>query len=468
MIKFGAALLAALNAWLNPPAPIVEIATPTPIESKICSIDVAEYDLGKTLQIISKQTGANLVLLSDPGTKVTLRLNDVPVGVVIRHLSGLTGLQFLKVDETYVFARPEQLLAAYPAEYALAFPAPAAKPAPQKSTQVYRTNYVNADSLVGILTAMFPADLLQAVTGPEVATPFLNSVNTGEVTGVQNNGSAQANTQEARDQYGENVKRDLLNKSRQLVLSGDAETVEKALALARQLDIPRKQVVIDVSVLETSDDLAKELGLSWSFSNFTISEKANASGMRPLSLGDGQRSPLDAKATITAKDLWTKSTILASPNVSVLDGESAYVLIGSRIKYSVLANAATPTSPAVFDVREERVGVYLQVAAQVANDGTITLNLYPQVSTITGYLNVNGSSLPQIATREARTILRLKTGDTVVMGGLIQDQDIRTLESVPFLSDIPVLGEFFKRRKTSKVKTHLILSITPRVVEVQP
>jgi type II secretory pathway component GspD/PulD (secretin) len=134
----------------------------------------------------------------------------------------------------------------------------------------------------------------------------------------------------------------------------------------------------------------------------------------------------------------------------------------------VLKQPATQFSPAIYDVQEDRVGIYLQVAAQIASDGTISLNLYPQVSTISGYLNINGSNLPQISTREARTIMRMVSGQTIVMGGLIQDKDINTLEKVPILGDIPVLGEFFKRRQKSKLASQLIITITPRIVDVTP
>jgi len=128
---------------------------------------------------------------------------------------------------------------------------------------------------------------------------------------------------------------------------------------------------------------------------------------------------------------------------------------------TTFSQANTP----VFDVREDRVGIYLQVAANIATDKDITLSLYPQVSTITGFLNVNGASYPQISTREAQTTIRLKSGETVVMAGLLRDDQVERTEKVPILGDIPLLGELFKLRKKSKTGTQLVITITPIVME---
>ncbi|MGG2305217.1 hypothetical protein ACE4Z6_27720, partial [Salmonella enterica] len=82
--------------------------------------------------------------------------------------------------------------------------------------------------------------------------------------------------------------------------------------------------------------------------------------------------------------------------------EHGFVLIGDRLSYPVVTGFSQAGSP-IISKEEKSVGVYLQVAANIASDGTLTLSLYPQVSTVTGYLNLNGASYPQIATREAQT-----------------------------------------------------------------
>jgi type II secretory pathway component GspD/PulD (secretin) len=154
---------------------------------------------------------------------------------------------------------------------------------------------------------------------------------------------------------------------------------------------------------------------------------------------------------------------LASPNISVLDGERAFILIGDRINFPVLVGYSDGGNP-IFSKEEERVGIYLQVAASVASDGGITMSLYPQVSTVTGFLEINGASYPQISTREAQSTLRIRSGETLVMGGLLKTEEVRQMEKVPILGDIPFIGELFRRRKTSKNSSQVLISIKPTVI----
>jgi type II secretory pathway component GspD/PulD (secretin) len=94
----------------------------------------------------------------------------------------------------------------------------------------------------------------------------------------------------------------------------------------------------------------------------------------------------------------------------------------------------------------------------------VTLNLYPQVSTITGYLEVNGASYPQVATREAQTTVRIGSGESIVLGGLMRDEDVIQTDKVPILSQIPFLGDLFRHRKVTKTSSQVILTVTPTIV----
>src|SRR5207249_3963352 len=114
---------------------------------------------------------------------------------------------------------------------------------------------------------------------------------------------------------------------------------------------------------------------------------------------------------------------------------------------------------------EERVGIYLQVAVHVTGDGEVTLTLYPQVSSVTSFLTVNGASYPQISTREQQTTVRVKDGQQIVIGGLIQDQEIRNLQKVPILADIPLFGELFTWRRHTHNKTEVVIMISPEILK---
>jgi type II secretory pathway component GspD/PulD (secretin) len=243
-----------------------------------------------------------------------------------------------------------------------------------------------------------------------------------------------------------------------LIIRGENDIVQQALKLAKQMDSMRPQVGIQVTIYDISDEALKDLGVSWNYSDVSLKEN----NVKGVNFGSFARAPLTFTGVIKALEQQDKAKLLASPNVSVLDGERAFILIGDRINYPVLVGYSQNNAP-IFSKEEERVGIYMQVAASVSSDDNVTLSLYPQVSNITGFLNVNGASYPQIATREAQTTLRVRTGETVVLGGLLKTEETANYDRVPLLSQIPFLGELFKHRKVTKSASQVIISITPTV-----
>ena len=426
-----------------PPPTVSSQALP---ETTHCSVDAADMEPAKILRLLSRQTGVNLVLLGSSDAKLTLRLSDVPLTEIIKHVAAMTGLASLKVGETFVMGTAERLTAAYPQEWQAAHPVtvpPPVVPTPavEIATESYRTSFVGAASLAASLTGIFKD--VQIVAGPTSTTPVVASLDGSRATG------SQATALEAQD---------AVATSRTILFQGPRAAVERALAFARRLDAPRAQVAIAVTVHDLSNDALKDLGISWDFGGFTISEKSSG-----FNVGRVSRTGLSASAAIRAVESRGAAKLLASPSLSMLDGERGFVLIGNRINFPVLTGYTQNNAP-IFDIKEQRVGIYLQVAATVGADGSVTMSLYPQVSTVTGYLQVNGASYPQIATREAQTTVRVASGESVVLGGLIRDEDVSFVDKVPVLGDIPIFGELFRHRKTTRASSQVILTVTPVVI----
>jgi general secretion pathway protein D len=248
--------------------------------------------------------------------------------------------------------------------------------------------------------------------------------------------------------------------ARTVILAGNPDTVAQALALARQLDVKRRQVKIDLRITDISVDAEHDLGLQWNFGSESLTEN-HTSG---LGLGSFTRSPLDVDATISAMESQDLAHLLAAPTLTLLDGEHSYILIGQKLLYPVVVGYTQSNTP-IFDKAEEDVGIYMQVAADIDDDNEITLTIYPQVSEISGYLNVNGASYPQISTREQQTTVRVRDGEQIVIGGLLQDDDINNLQRVPGLSKIPFFGQLFNSRSRSKTRDEVVVIITPQIIQ---
>jgi len=400
------------------------------------------------LRILSTQSKIGLVLLTPSETKLTTNLVRIPFIEALGDVCTLSGLRYVKVKSTYMVATKDKLVEAYPNEFYAAYPSE--KPAPPQApeevvTDFYVANYVSSSQIASVLGNLYPKEDLTIVAGPVQANPSVSAQETVASTGV-NSSVLQKDDNAAAV-------------GKMLIFRGKKSAVETAKELAHKMDIERPQVAIEVTIYDISDSALKDLGISWTFSGVSLTEDQP----KGVNFGSVTRAPLSFSGVIKALEQNDKAKLLASPNVSVLDGERAFILIGDRINYPVLVGYSQNNAP-IFSKEEERVGIYMQVAASVSSDDNVTLSLYPQVSSITGFLNVNGASYPQISTREAQTTLRVHSGETIVMGGLLKSEETATYDRVPLLSQLPFIGELFRHRKATKDASQVIISIKPRVI----
>jgi type II secretory pathway component GspD/PulD (secretin) len=418
-------------------------APPDPAEP--CNLEMQNADVAAVLQLLARQRGINLVFASEVKAKRSFSLQNTSFEEALTRLTKYDGMSWHLDGDVYVVGTPEKLQELFP-ELRPAPPPP--PPAERLVVKSYLCSHIKASEAVSLLDKLFPAEAsggLVASLAPGPLTPGLSgtySAQSGMGAQPMGTGSAEQSA------------------SRRVLVRGPEVLVESALEALRSMDVPRRQVNIAVTIRDVTQDALKELGISWSWSNIGLRERSGDG----IQFGAYSRQPFNIDAVLSAMEKEGKAQLLAAPNVSVLDGEKAFVLIGQRLLYPVLIGYSQANTP-IFDKQEERVGIYLQVSALITEDDEIALTLYPQVSVVTGYLEQNGGSYPQIATREAQTSLRVKHGQPIVIGGLIRQEEIKTLERVPGLSQIPLFGELFKRRKTTKLNSQVIIIITPTILE---
>lgn len=431
---------AAAQERLSPASkPIRSIVAP-PVSSapltRLYNVNAYESDLAGVLKSLAQDSQASIVMTGPAASKVTLNLRQVPLEKAVDLLTKSAGLSYHRDGNVYVIGEAKDIAAAYP------------PPIPAATQAVYRCVHVTAADVVKALQAMFDKDSLRISVGAAPSSPRLIDASTADVTGMQSSTTKGSGTSTTG------------LSSHLVVLSGDPDTVAQALDLAHKLDVRRSQVKIAVQITDINRTALKNLGLQWTFGSLGIHEN------QPSGIGFGSftRDPVSVSATITALENRGDAKLLAAPSMSILDGEQGYILIGDRIQYPKLTGYTQAQTP-IYDVTEQRVGIYLQVAVQMEDNGEITLTLYPQYSTVSGYLNVNGASYPQISTREQQTTIRVKDGQQIVIGGLIQDEEIKNIQKVPILSDIPLLKELFTYRNTTKTQSEVVIVITPQILK---
>lgn len=261
-----------------------------------------------------------------------------------------------------------------------------------------------------------------------------------------------------------------------------------------------KQVLLEVKVAQVDKTALKKLGLSFllkgnsgeGFSNLvgapsggaTASTLSTGVGGTSATIGTGtgisasipglgSYTPLDGvqmgasffKGGVGAvlQALATKgyAKVLAEPNLIVKSGQEGNFLAGSKIPYNVIASTG---GLAATEVKYESVGVKIKFKPEVLENGLISLKIDPaEVSSVAGTMAVNG--YPIIDTREVRTNVELKDGESLILAGLLQEEQIKTMSKIPLLGDIPILGALFRSSQDDLKEKELVFFITPKIVK---
>jgi pilus assembly protein CpaC len=200
---------------------------------------------------------------------------------------------------------------------------------------------------------------------------------------------------------------------------------------------------------------APQQGGNVNTSNFTISDALNFFLFRrDLNLG----------ATIKALEARGLVEILAEPNVLAINGKQASFVAGGEFPYPILQGGGGGVGTVTVASRE--FGVRINFLPVLTPRGTIRLDVAPEVSSLdyANGLNVQGFQVPGLATRKVETEIELETGQSFAIGGLLDRRLTQTIDKMPLLADIPLLGKLFRSRSLTKANNELLVIVTPEIV----
>jgi general secretion pathway protein D len=288
-----------------------------------------------------------------------------------------------------------------------------------------------------------------------------------------------------------------------LVISAAPQDWETLRNIIAELDVPRIQVFVQAIIVEVSAERQRDLGVSFqastAISNSTLglgtvnfgqlqNVLGNPLGLTGLGLGLASGSlctiPVAAAAVsgattgttggtmtvpcdvalITALESDTHSNVLSAPTLLTADNTQATIVVGENLPFvgSASANAGLPGQ--IFNsVNRQNVGITLDIVPQVSDGGYVRLDLYEEVSNVVGS-TANNALGPTTTIRSASTTVLVQDHRTAVIGGLMSNNDNYQRQGVPWISDIPVLGNIFSSTSTDKMKDNLLVFLTPHVV----
>lgn len=271
------------------------------------------------------------------------------------------------------------------------------------------------------------------------------------------------------------------------------KNIEEARTIVDNLDTPIPQVLIEAKIIQINPTYTKELGVSWGGSitapagggtifgagdvtkdDDEVNLIENIIDLAPTTIGPGVggslawgfiRDNFNIFNKIAAMEKDEKLEVISSPRVMTLDNQEALVEQGTEVPYlkvDTQAGAAAATSLATTEFK--KVTLSLKVIPHVTPDGSVMMDVEAKKDQVSAQLGAGGQ--PGVDTRKAITKVLVRSGDTVVIGGIYEDTNRDVRDSVPFFGRIPILNFFFRATSKKREKTEMIIFITPTIITI--
>jgi len=447
--------LATLLAGTSAGAPRVAAAQ----TAKIISIDARDIDLSDLIRLLAAESNENIV--ADGSVKpqrVTLRLRNVRFDEALSTITQSFNLVVHRNGKILVLGDAATMNRRYAESGAFA-----------AQTVVLTLSRAKVDDLVAPLISALPigtvvfADKRSSsivITGNETTVERARQlVRALDISGVGANGAqttayALQNvkaSEAARALRGVIPETAIVADDRQnsILITGNAEVTDTAKQILANIDNPGRQVMFEVRVADVQPEIdSSNLGITFGGKGF------GSGGLAQFAYTLTQSSVI-VNAQLNALIQRGHASILATPRIATLNNHEANLLVGET--YPVVTTNLQTGLPTVQNVD---VGVKLRLTPTIGPNGTITAELHPEYSQIIGF----NAAFPIVANRRVDSTLRVRDGETIVLGGLFSDVDSDTVTKLPFLGDVPVFGSFFRNRQRSHTKDEVVFLITPHVL----
>ncbi|MDD7973712.1 type II secretion system secretin GspD [Roseinatronobacter alkalisoli] len=311
----------------------------------------------------------------------------------------------------------------------------------------------NLDQAAASASSYLATYQLQNRSAEEVA-PILNELLTGGGSGDEGGKALRVAADDSRNA---------------LVVMGDSSEHEQVTTLLRSLDSAMRQVLLEATIAEVTLNDEVSVGTRWFFEsrNFNIrfSDLASGStagtypGFTAILGGNDVNIALSALAGVT------DVKVISSPTLMVLDNKEGVLQIGDQVPVALQNSTSgnAPNAPVLTQIDYRDTGIILRVRPRVGTGGRVLLDISQEVSEVA--LNrTSGIDSPTIRQRRVQTSVSLADGQTLALGGLVQERDSDSRSEVPGLGRIPVVGNLFRNRSGNKGRTELLILIRPLVI----
>ncbi|MHB2020700.1 MAG: secretin N-terminal domain-containing protein [Candidatus Xenobia bacterium] len=475
------------------PVPKKKVVYAPPVRT--VSLDFVNADLIYVLKILAKEMNMNLVTDQTVKGSVTMTLKDVPAEGALKLILKLSGFEYKVIDHTILVGSADTVNKIPNDIFQVQQPVQQHhKPTGPSTTLVIPLEFAKAADAQSSIQSNFPELTVSQVPGQNMlmvkgpkedvlgAKSLASSLDrpppppppAPEVQVVRVNYHEAAQLLQILKPMFTDLAFNLDTQLNAFIVSGNPESIQALKDMLAKIDLPLQQVMLEVKVVDLTEAGQKTLGFTHgtttpgtfttTFSESTdpvTGQQAAAQGaiglvQNSLNVNFFTRTPFSITTTLSMLISQNDAVVVAQPRVVTQSGKDATILIGNKFPIVFFDPRAGQ-----FQVQYVDIGVKLQVKPVVASDGYILMDIKPDVSQFVALIN---NQFPETATRQAQLSCRVKDGNTVVLGGLLTESETSTVQKIPFLGDLPVLGNFFKQLAKQRSKNEVVIMVTPKVI----
>ena len=450
------------------------------------SLNFQNVEVRAVLQVIADFTGLNIVASDTVTGNLTLRLKDVPWDQALDLIMQTRGLDKRQNGNVVWIAPKDELLAKEKLEFESKAQIADLEP---MVTEYIPLNYMRADEAQTMLYGFAAGAFLNSATNNKVDC-------SAQAQGLGGAAAAQASQQGKESDQKILTKRGRATyelKTNTLIVTDTAKKIQEIRELLARLDVPARQVMIEARVVVADSGWSRDLGakLGLNLINRTGRYQGGVAGSQsdansithgvfpstptnlvsfPAGAGAAQiaLSLLDAATgnllslELSALEADSRGKVISNPRVMTSNQKPAVIMNGTQIPYITPGTANSPPTVAFKDVF-----LCLLVDPQILNNDSLIMTVEIQKDEVdpTRSVAISGISTPAIATKRVKTQVRVNNGETLVLGGIYDAVERNNVDKVPFLGDLPVLGNLFKNTRKLDNKTELIVFLTPRIID---
>ncbi len=272
-----------------------------------------------------------------------------------------------------------------------------------------------------------------------------------------------------------------------LIITASAQDFEVIAEIIQKLDIVREQVLVEMLIMEVSEDSLQEIGIDWATLDEAVADSVRYFGvtnfgprvdfvsgdLEGLAVGmwKGTGTDVSIGAILHALQKQSDVNILSTPHITTSNHNKAKIIVGENRAFTTqsrITEATDPITPTVIKTFEYKdVGISLEITPHISQGDFVRLEINSEFTKLIEDVTAPSPDTPTTAKRQAETIVSMNSGSTVVIGGLIRDDKTTIEKKIPLVGDLPLVGGLFKYQKDQLQKTNLLIFITPYILSSQ-